>query len=155
MALGPRLDLRQSQSLVMTPQLQQAIKLLALSNLEIEAFIGETLETNPLLEAGDLAAEGPRGDEPVADEPRPEPTADELIARGAGEADAPLDIDPTSLDRDRDTGDWAASGGSGSDEGPGIDERGAAAPTLAQHLEGQIGTTSSDPPSVPQRVGNS
>ena len=33
MALGPRLDLRQSQSLVMTPQLQQAIKLLALSNL--------------------------------------------------------------------------------------------------------------------------
>ena len=51
MALGPRLDLRQSQSLVMTPQLQQAIKLLALSNLEIEAFIGEALETNPLLEA--------------------------------------------------------------------------------------------------------
>ena len=41
MALGPRLDLRQSQSLVMTPQLQQAIKLLALSNLEIEAFIAE------------------------------------------------------------------------------------------------------------------
>ena len=41
MAIGPRLDLRQSQSLVMTPQLQQAIKLLALSNLEIEAFIGE------------------------------------------------------------------------------------------------------------------
>ncbi|MGL1788630.1 hypothetical protein ACSTIL_23590, partial [Vibrio parahaemolyticus] len=41
MALGPRLDLRQSQSLVMTPQLQQAIKLLTLSNLEIEAFIGD------------------------------------------------------------------------------------------------------------------
>ena len=37
MALGPRLDLRQSQTLAMTPQLQQAIKLLALSNLEIEA----------------------------------------------------------------------------------------------------------------------
>ena len=41
MGLGPRLDLRQSQSLVMTPQLQQAIKLLALSNLEVEAFIAE------------------------------------------------------------------------------------------------------------------
>ena len=39
MALGPRLDLRQSQSLVMTPQLQQAIKLLALSNLELEAYL--------------------------------------------------------------------------------------------------------------------
>ena len=49
MALGPRLDLRQSQSLVMTPQLQQAIKLLALSNLEIETFIGEALDGNPLL----------------------------------------------------------------------------------------------------------
>ena len=43
MSLGPRLDLRQTQSLVMTPQLQQAIKLLALSNLELEAFIGDAL----------------------------------------------------------------------------------------------------------------
>ena len=52
MALGPRLDIRQSQSLVMTPQLQQAIKLLALSNLEIEAFVAGELEKNPLLETG-------------------------------------------------------------------------------------------------------
>src|ERR1700754_824490 len=62
MGLGPRLDLRQSQSLVMTPQLQQAIKLLALSNLEIETFIAEELEKNPLLEATggeDEAAPGP------------------------------------------------------------------------------------------------
>ena len=55
MALGPRLDLRQSQSLVMTPQLQQAIKLLALSNLEIETFIGEALEANPLLDITEAA----------------------------------------------------------------------------------------------------
>ena len=48
MALTPRLDLRQTQSLVMTPQLQQAIKLLALSSLEIESFIAEELERNPL-----------------------------------------------------------------------------------------------------------
>ena len=52
MSLAPRLDLRQSQTLVMTPQLQQAIKLLALSNLEIEGFIAEEIERNPLLEAG-------------------------------------------------------------------------------------------------------
>ncbi|MEY3915422.1 MAG: polymerase factor sigma-54, partial [Pseudomonadota bacterium] len=52
MALAPRLDLRQSQSLVMTPQLQQAIKLLALSSLEIEAFIAEEVERNPVLETG-------------------------------------------------------------------------------------------------------
>lgn len=51
MALAPRLDLRQSQSLVMTPQLQQAIKLLALSSLEVEAFIAEEIEKNPLLES--------------------------------------------------------------------------------------------------------
>src|SRR3982751_2297423 len=52
MARGPRLDLRQTQSLVMTPQLQQAIRLLALSNLEIEGFIAEELDRNPLLEQG-------------------------------------------------------------------------------------------------------
>ncbi|MBA4307986.1 MAG: RNA polymerase sigma-54 factor [Sphingopyxis sp.] len=57
MALAPRLDLRQSQSLVMTPQLQQAIKLLALSSMEIEAFIAEEVERNPLLETG--ANDGP------------------------------------------------------------------------------------------------
>ena len=57
MALAPRLDLRQSQSLVMTPQLQQAIRLLALSTLEIEAYIAEEVEKNPLLEAGEAAAE--------------------------------------------------------------------------------------------------
>jgi RNA polymerase sigma-54 factor len=50
MAIGPRLDLRQSQSLVMTPQLRQAIKLLQFSNLEVAAFIEEELERNPLLE---------------------------------------------------------------------------------------------------------
>ena len=60
MALSPRLDLRQTQSLVMTPQLQQAIKLLALSNLEIETFVGEALESNPLLEMGETSHE--RGD---------------------------------------------------------------------------------------------
>jgi len=50
MTLAPRLDLRQSQSLVMTPQLQQAIKLLALSNLELVDYVEQELEQNPLLE---------------------------------------------------------------------------------------------------------
>ena len=53
MALGPRLDLRQSQSLVMTPQLQQAIRLLQLPSLELQAHIRELLETNVMLEAED------------------------------------------------------------------------------------------------------
>lgn len=50
MALSPRLELRQGQSLVMTPQLQQAIKLLQMSNLELQAFVEAELEKNPLLE---------------------------------------------------------------------------------------------------------
>ena len=50
MALNQRLDLRQGQSLVMTPQLQQAIKLLQMSNMELQAFVDQELERNPLLE---------------------------------------------------------------------------------------------------------
>ncbi|MCE7795953.1 RNA polymerase factor sigma-54 [Sphingobium sufflavum] len=96
MAIGPRLDLRQSQSLVMTPQLQQAIKLLALSNLELETFVGEELEKNPLLEMG--AEDG--GDTPTAPETPTDTTSaetdgiDRLIEAGAaGATDAPLDAD--------------------------------------------------------------
>ncbi len=124
MSLGPRLDLRQSQSLVMTPQLQQAIKLLALTNLELEAFIGEEIEKNPLLDGG--------GEE-VGRQPRPTPGrardagADELIAGGDATADAPLDVDyaaetfhhdgPTDSSADAPAGfdGGGSSGGSGGD----------------------------------------
>jgi len=165
MALGPRLDLRQSQSLVMTPQLQQAIKLLALSNLEIEAFIGESLDANPLLEIGEAV--------PVTPGEAVEPPAelrqtsletsgvDRLIGEGRAEDDRPLDIDPATLDRDRETGDgqydkqqaaettadWGGDlrGPGSGEEGLSIDERGAADATLAEHLEAQIGTATDDP----------
>ena len=50
MALSQRLNLRQSQSLVMTPQLQQAIKLLQLSNVELSEYVDGELQKNPLLE---------------------------------------------------------------------------------------------------------
>ncbi len=50
MVLSPRLELRQGQALVMTPQLQQAIKLLQLSNIELNSFVEQELEKNPLLE---------------------------------------------------------------------------------------------------------
>src|SRR5438552_10644492 len=50
MALTQRLEFRQTQSLVMTPQLMQAIKLLQLSNLDLAAFVEDELERNPLLE---------------------------------------------------------------------------------------------------------
>jgi DNA-directed RNA polymerase specialized sigma54-like protein len=69
MALGPRLDLRHTQSLVMTPQLRQAIKLLQLSNIEVNAFVEEELERNPLLERDERAeveVERPALDQPIA-----------------------------------------------------------------------------------------
>src|SRR5437868_8638854 len=69
MALTQRLEFRQSQSLVMTPQLMQAIKLLQLSNLDLSAFVEEELERNPLL---DRANDGPEA--PVAGEPAAERT---------------------------------------------------------------------------------
>ena len=171
MALGPRLDLRQSQSLVMTPQLQQAIKLLALSNLEIETFIGEALEANPLLDIGENA---PAAAEEVGAEARrttlEASPIDQLIGEGRAAEDRPLDIGPTALDRDRDTGDFdaagidgapaareagtdspfegnreASSGDFGGGEGPDIDERGAGAETLSEHLHAQIGAQARDP----------
>ena len=162
MALGPRLDLRQSQSLVMTPQLQQAIKLLALSNLEIEAFIGDALDSNPLLELGEGAPESgidavfegePDSLRRTTLESSP---VDQLVSEGRAADDRPLDIDASALDRDRDTGDGTrsdftdslgdfglASGAGG--EAPDIDERGGASETLAEHLHAQIGAVTSDP----------
>ncbi|MBV9985386.1 RNA polymerase factor sigma-54 [Bradyrhizobium sp.] len=59
MALTQRLEFRQTQSLVMTPQLMQAIKLLQLSNLDLSAFVEEELERNPLLERASDSHEAP------------------------------------------------------------------------------------------------
>jgi RNA polymerase sigma-54 factor len=153
MALGPRLDIRQTQSLVMTPQLQQAIKLLALSNLEVETFIGEALDANPLLEIGESTPGEPL--ELVPEELRrthlESSPVDQLVSEGRVAEDRPLDIDASALDRDRDTGDPSTFelsssreiGGGG--EGPDIDERGRSEETLAEHLHAQIGAETSDP----------
>ncbi|MCP9221550.1 RNA polymerase factor sigma-54 [Erythrobacter sp. LQ02-29] len=142
MALAPRLDLRQSQSLVMTPQLQQAIKLLALSNLEIETFIGEALEANPLLEAGEVRRED------GGDEPGEAQAPSEYEADSAG-GDEALDIDPGALDHDRDTGDgeWGSAlsaPGGAADDLPGIEERHTSGETLAEHLDAQVGAVAGD-----------
>ena len=59
MALTAKLVMRQNQSLVMTPQLLQAIKLLQFSNLDLTAFIEEELERNPLLERAEDSPEPP------------------------------------------------------------------------------------------------
>ncbi|MBW8784886.1 MAG: RNA polymerase factor sigma-54 [Novosphingobium sp.] len=148
MSLAPRLDLRQTQSLVMTPQLQQAIKLLALSNLEVEAFIGEAVESNPLLEIGAPADDAPaEAVEEVRRTTLESSPVDQLIGEGRAEDDRPLDIDPATQERERDTGDLEFDGEgriSGGGEGPTIDERGAAGETLADHLHAQVGAAAAD-----------
>jgi RNA polymerase sigma-54 factor len=57
MALSTKLELRQGQQLVMTPQLQQAIRLLQLSNIELMQYVETELERNPLLEADEGGGE--------------------------------------------------------------------------------------------------
>ncbi len=79
MALTQRLEFRQSQSLVMTPQLMQAIKLLQLSNLDLSAFVEEELERNPLLERANDGPEAPVAGEAI----EPSPFSDAGDAGGA------------------------------------------------------------------------
>lgn len=57
MALSAKLDLRQSQALVMTPLLMQSIRLLQLTHIELEQFIEQEIEKNPLLERDDTTGE--------------------------------------------------------------------------------------------------
>jgi RNA polymerase sigma-54 factor len=58
MGLTPRLEFRQSQSLTLTPQLMQSIRLLQLSHLELNAFVEAELLRNPLLEREDGSEPG-------------------------------------------------------------------------------------------------
>ena len=151
MSLAPRLDLRQSQSLVMTPQLQQAIRLLALSNLEVEAFIAEEIERNPLLESSPADEDGPVPEPDIVPEPRTEPaTADELL-RGDAAGEAALDVDFAAETFHHDSvsdgpgmdGALGLNGGiSGrfSEDGPDFDSFADLSTGLADHLLAQAGT---------------
>ena len=141
MALGPRLDLRQTQSLVMTPQLQQAIKLLALSNLEIESFVSEALESNPLLEIGEVSRE--KGED-AADS-----SSSEHESTPDFDGDSALDIadyakDPEAAPGDR--GDWSEAGkiGLGGEDLHDLENHSSDGESLAEHLFAQIGALAHD-----------
>jgi RNA polymerase sigma-54 factor len=142
MGLGPSLSIRQSQSLVLTPQLAQAIKLLQLSNLELEAYITEELSKNPLLEtpAGDDDRESPAAtssdEEFDGNEAAEEPGADNLIL-GQADDDRPLDVDLTSEALETDSfADVVTSGGG--EEAFDFDRLEYSATSLAEHLHGQL-----------------
>src|SRR5258708_15705438 len=157
MALTQRLELKQGQAMVMTPQLQQAIKLLQLSNLELAEYVETELEKNPLLEREDR--EGGEGESGQRDAPgagdgidggaRLEKT---LATEDFGTA-ADLDAGHDDLYRDE-TGDerragatsdlpltdWSRTGSGGRADGE-EDFEGtlAAETTLKGHLEAQLG----------------
>lgn len=142
MGLGPRIDLRVSQQLVMSQQLQQAIRLLALSNLEIEAVIAEELAKNPLLEA--RPGEGASGEGLIVREDRefgedaPDPTgSDELMGSRLGLDDSPVDVDWQEAALEIDSlAD--ASGGSGFDDAFDFDRLEGGESGLSEHLLSQL-----------------
>ena len=141
MGLGPSLSIRQSQQLVLTPQLRQAIQLLQLSNLELDAFLAEELSKNPLLESradepdeqsfGDFTDDDSDGDEAPED-----PGADDLIM-GQAEDDRPLDVDWQSEALETDSfSDVVTS--PGGEEAFDFDRVQYAAASLAEHLVDQL-----------------
>ncbi|MFN3620846.1 MAG: RNA polymerase sigma-54 factor, partial [Sphingorhabdus sp.] len=156
MALAPRLDLRQSQSLVMTPQLQQAIKLLALSSLEIEAFIAEEIERNPVLDAasGEAAADSGSEDYPqMASADNGERTSDDVLGNDSHAASEALDVDFTAETFHHDSVSDSVGGADGmlglsgsamsgsiDGDGPDFDSFAARDVTLREHLMAQAGS---------------
>jgi RNA polymerase sigma-54 factor len=167
MALSTKLAMRQGQSMVLTPQLLQAIKLLQMPNAELAAFIENELERNPLLEraedsAGHDAPE-PDGAAPGADVPQPGDWASEslepdpaALAQALGteidnafdpdRAATPLERGPASEDKGLSATSWSGVAGRGGEEGaPDLEAYVAAQETLGEHLTRQAMILLADP----------
>ena len=166
MAIAPRLDLRQSQTLVMTPQLRQAIKLLQFSNIEVNSFVDEEMERNPLLER-DETPDPPVGERAALDQIEPAQTAPMDTADAAradtlpAEAGSPLDADHAETYDPGGAGDGAplvgrmdGGGGSHSFEGDdrGIDDFAGRRPLAAGLSGGAIAAEFFDDP-VDRMIG--
>jgi RNA polymerase sigma-54 factor len=155
LALSARLELRQGQSLVITPQLQQAIKLLQLTNVELDAYVEGEIERNPLLardDAVDTPIEEPRGPEA---EVEAAPAASDHDHLDVGNDDLYGDASPGERasgeqgEEPQPSGgqiDWSRAGGGGGQELSGDDLEGALsrAKTLAEHLHDQLSATLMD-----------
>ncbi len=153
MALGARLELRQGQGLVITPQLQQAIKLLQLSNLELESYVEGELERNPLLQRDE------RDNEPDREEAPREPenfAADDIPDSGAA---AHMDIaHDQASPGEQATGDgheaqqaggaidWSRAGkGGGFEDTDDFEGRLTKEETLSEHLHSQLSVAGLSP----------
>jgi len=163
MALTPRLDLRQTQALVMTPQLQQAIKLLQFSNIELTQYVKQELQRNPLLERDDgetLDTDSAAGEEAGGAAATGLETVDRAVSDDSGGAgEAALDVDCDNLfDGDGPGGEepvvaggyaesqaWGTRGGSFDDGEASLENTLTGAPTLRQHLASQLSIDAVDP----------
>jgi RNA polymerase sigma-54 factor len=151
--VGQRLEIRQGQSLVMTPQLQQAIKLLQLSNMELAEYCETELEKNPLLERDDSApkdAERERADSDLSPEHAGEASLDASLSQE--DFSKVSDLDQAAHDNIYDGGtpsagpsqnaltDWTQvkSGGSFDSDEDGFESSLAGGGTLKDHLETQV-----------------
>ncbi|TPM26350.1 RNA polymerase factor sigma-54 [Mesorhizobium sp. B2-3-5] len=163
MALAAKLQLRQSQSLVMTPQLMQSIRLLQFTHVELEHFIDEEIERNPLLERAEPQDDAV-GDQAQKNETEPQAAADgdwfENEAGWSAEAiseklDTSLENlfpdDPGTSERlgpDL-TAQWKSASGNGgsgsSSEGLDAGDMAASAITLRNHVGEQIALAFTDP----------
>lgn len=161
MAISPRLELRQSQTLVMTPQLQQAIKLLQFSNLELRDYVDQELERNPLLERTD--PETPDGEAPAeapvaAPESQLEPLTLDPDAPASRTAEEATDTDYDNVYNNDSPSDAAEAYGSsdsiyperngagGFDEDlPNLEGTLATSASLKDHLEEQMKIAITDP----------
>lgn len=148
MAISQKLELRQGQGLVMTPQLMQAIKLLQLSSLDLAAYVEAELEKNPLLERGDP----PPSEEPPPAVERPQTNADDAgDDEGAGESTRTESIRDNS-DNSSHTADapayseWAGVGaGAAADSDYNLEAFVSAETTLADHLARQLSLAPLEP----------
>lgn len=149
MGLGPSLSIRQSQQLVLTPQLRQAIQLLQLSNLELDAFLAEELSKNPLLDSRGNEEDGEQSppaeaatDQLDGEEASDEPGADDLIL-GHADDDRPLDVDWQSEALETDSFSDVVTSSIG-DEAFDLERVQYSATSLAEHLHDQLHGQSGD-----------
>lgn len=152
MALGARLEVRQGQGLVITPQLQQAIKLLQLSSVELEVFVEGELERNPLLVRedpepdGDVAVPDPRSDDVLAADRIPDSGAEPDLDISREAEASPGERATGDLASGEDAGgavDWsrAGSGSQGFESDEDFSQRLAEVKTLREHLLDQLGVS--------------
>jgi RNA polymerase sigma-54 factor len=165
MALTQRLEIRQSQALVMTPQLMQAIKLLQLSSLDLAAYVEGELERNPLLERTS-EGESPAAEQAPAEEPgepsteaRTEDWFGQELETSRSEIEQRLDTELENVFPDdgapapvRPTAaepvgysEWSSVGSGGRDSDYNLEAFISAETTLADHLAEQLALAIADP----------